>query len=126
MKANILREKSFRFAVRIVNLCKCLCETKEEFVLSKQILKSGTSIGALIRESEYSESKPDFIHKLSIAQKEANETIFWLELLHSTEDISTQEFESLNGDAIEIIKLITSNIKTAKPKISNQLAFTAD
>jgi four helix bundle protein len=84
MKENIVKEKSFCFAVRIVNLSKYLVEQKREFVLSKQILRSGTAIGALIRESEHAESKADFIHKLSIALKEANETDYWIDLLHQT------------------------------------------
>jgi four helix bundle protein len=118
MKENVLKKKSFEFAVRIVNLYKYLCEVKKEFVLSKQILRSGTSIGALIREAEHSESKADFIHKMAIGQKEINETIYWLELLYATEYISIVEFESINVDAIEILKLITTSIKTAKSKLS--------
>jgi len=114
MKKGILKDKSFKFAVRIVSLYKHLCEEKKEFVLSKQILRSGTSVGAMIREAEHSESIADFIHKLSIAQKEINETIYWLELLIKTEYISDKEFESINGDAVEIIKMITSSIKTTK------------
>jgi four helix bundle protein len=119
MKDNILKDKSFKFAVRIVNLYKYILESRKEFVLSKQILRSGTSVGAMIRESEYSESKSDFIHKLSIAQKEINETIYWLELMKETEYISNNEFDSINMDAIEIIKLITSSIKTAKLTIND-------
>jgi len=91
-----------------------LCEEKKEFVMSKQILKSGTSVGANIRETEHSESIADFIHKMAIAQKEINETIFWLELLKETKYILINEFESIHTDAIEIIKMITSSIKTAK------------
>jgi four helix bundle protein len=121
MKNNILKDKSFKFAVRIINLYKYLRKGKKEFVLSKQILRSGTSVGAMIHESEHSESKADFIHKLSIAQKEINETIYWLELLKVTEYISNKKFDSINVDAIEIIKLITSIIKTTKKnsKINN-------
>src|SRR5215510_13775183 len=107
MKKNILKEKSFKFAVRIVNLYKHLCKEKIEFVLSKQIIRSGTSVGANIREAEHSESKADFIHKMAVAQKEINETIYWLELLQETGYISKQEFESINTDAVEIIKMIT-------------------
>jgi four helix bundle protein len=114
MAENILKTKSFRFAVRIVNLYKYLCENKKEFVLSKQILRSGTSVGANVCEAEHSESKSDFIHKMAIAQKEINETIYWLELMRETEYVSIQEFESIHVDAVEIIKLITSSIKTAK------------
>jgi four helix bundle protein len=118
MKKNILKVKSFEFAVRIVNLYKYLCENKKEFVLSKQLLKCGTSVGVMIREAEHSESKADFVHKLAIAQKEINETLYWLELLKKTEYILSNEFESLNTDAVEIIKLITSSIITAKSKLT--------
>lgn len=118
MKKGILRDKSFKFAIRIVNLYKYLCEEEHEYIMSKQVLRSGTSIGAMIREAEHSESKADFIHKLAIAQKEINETIYWLELLQATEYISNQEFESLNLDATEIIKMITSSIKTAKSTLT--------
>ena len=114
MKESVLKEKSFRFAVRIVNLYKYLCEEKKEFVMSKQVLKCGTSIGSNVREAEYAESKADFIHKMAIALKEANETVYWLELLNATEYISSIEFESINNDAIELIKLITSSKKTAQ------------
>ena len=117
MKKSVLKEKSFRFAIRIVNLYKYLCEDKKEFVLSKQILRSGTSVGAMVWEAEHSESKADFIHKLAIAQKEINETIYWLELLKETEYISSKEYESINADAVEVMKIITSSIKTSKSKL---------
>ena len=78
------------------------------------MLRSGTSVGAMVREAEHSESKADFIHKMAIAQKEINETIYWLELLYETQYISKKEFESINADTIEVIKIITSSIKTAK------------
>jgi len=84
--------------------------------LSKQVLRSGTSVGAMVREAEHSESIADFIHKMAIAQKEINETIYWLELMMETEYISNNEFENINTDATEIIKMITSSIKTAKSK----------
>ena len=118
MKENVLKEKSFAFAIRVVNLYKFLCKEKNEFVLSKQVLRSGTSVGALVRESEHTESKSDFIHKLAIAQKEINETLYWLELLCKTEFISVEQFESLNQDAVEIIKMITASIKIAKFKLT--------
>ena len=118
MRENILKDKSFRFAVRIVNLYKQLCDERKEYVLSKQILRSGTSVGAMIREAEHSESKADFVHKMAIAQKEINETIYWLELLCETGYVSKNEFESLNTDAVEIIKIVTSSIKTAKQKLT--------
>jgi len=81
MKENVVRDKSFAFAIRIVRLSRYLAENKKEFILSKQILRSGTSVGALIREADHAESKADFIHKLSVALKEANETDYWIELL---------------------------------------------
>ena len=114
MRENVLRDKSFAFAVRIVNMYKYLSEDKREFVLSKQVLRSGTSVGAMAHESEYSESKADFIHKLAIAQKELNETLYWLKLLLQTEYISQTEYDSISFDAIEIIKILTTSIKTAK------------
>lgn len=119
MKNNIIKNKSFEFAIRIVKLYQFLCNDKKEFVLSKQLLRSGTSIGAMVREAEHSESKADFVHKLAIAQKEINETIYWLELLNTTEYLTKQQFESINKDAVEIIKLITSIIKSTKSNINN-------
>ena len=117
MNKGKLKEKSFKFAVRIVNLYKYLCEDKKELVLSKQVLRSGTSVGAMVREAEHSESKADFIHKMAIAQKEINETIYWLELMCETKLLSGEEFESINLDAIELIKMLTSTIKTAKSSL---------
>lgn len=119
MKENIVKSKSFGFAVRIVKVYQYLCEQKKEFVLSKQLLRSGTSVGAMVREAEHAESKTDFKHKMAIAQKEINETIYWLELLKETEYLTSEQFESINSDAIEIIKLITSILKTTKSNITN-------
>ena len=119
MKENIVKNKSFVFAIRIVKLYQYLCNEKKEFILSKQLLRSGTSVGAMIREAEHAESKPDFKHKMGIAQKEINETIYWLELLKETGYLTTEQFESINIDAIEIIKLITSILKTTKAMINN-------
>ncbi|MBS1573540.1 MAG: four helix bundle protein [Bacteroidetes bacterium] len=119
MKENIIKKKSFEFAIRIVKLFQHLQAEKKEYILSKQFLRSGTSVGALVREAEHSESKADFIHKLAIAQKEINETIYWLELMNATEYLTQKEFESINIDAVEIIKLITSIIKTTKYNINN-------
>ena len=114
MKESILKSKSFSLAVRIVKLYKYLCEQKKEYVLSKQVLRSGTSVGAMVREAEYSESKADFAHKMGIARKELNETLYWLELLLQTEYITQIEYDSLSTDAIEIIKMLTTSIKTTK------------
>ena len=118
MKENIIKEKSFAFAVRIVRLYQYLQESKKEFVLSKQLLKSGTSIGAMVREAEHAETKVDFKHKMAIAQKEANETIYWLELLKETGYLTENEFDSIHENAVEVIKLITTIIKTAKTNLS--------
>ena len=117
MSGNIIKNKSFAFAIRIVKLYQFLCETKKEFVLSKQLLRSGTAVGALIREAEHAESKTDFKHKMSIAQKEINETIYWLELLKETGYLTDEQFENVNNDAVEIIKLLTSIIKSVKANI---------
>ena len=119
MKENIVKNKSFGFAIRIVRLYQFLVAEKKEFVLSKQLLRSGTSVGAMVREAEHAETKKDFVHKMAIAQKEINESIYWLELLKETDYLSVNEFESLNTDAIEIIKLITSIIKSAKSSINH-------
>ncbi|MDK7675054.1 four helix bundle protein [Weeksella virosa] len=114
MRENIVKNRSFSFAVRIVKLYRHLCEQKKEYVLSKQLLRSGTSVGAMVREAEHAESKTDFRHKMAIAQKEINETIYWLELLVATDYLTREQFESINADAVEIIKLIRSIIKTTK------------
>jgi len=113
MKENVLKKKSFDFALRVVKLQKYLQE-KKEYIMSKQLMRSGTSVGAMVREAEFAESKSDFVHKMEIAQKEINETIYWLELLNASDYLTIQQFESINTDAVEIIKLITSSIKTAK------------
>jgi four helix bundle protein len=113
-KENIIKNKSFAFAVRIVKLYKYLVDEKKEYVMAKQLLRSGTSVGAMVREAEHAESKHDFKHKMAIAQKEINESIYWLELLKETNYLSASEFETINNDAVEVIKLITSIIKSTK------------
>ena len=115
VKENVVKQKSFDFALRVVKLFKHL-QGKKEFILSKQLLRSGTAVGAMVREAEFAESKDDFVHKMAIAQKEINETIYWLELLNAAEYLTTREFESISPDATEILKLITASIKTAKGK----------
>ena len=112
-KKNIIKEKSFAFAIDIVNLYKILSE-KKEFVLSRQVLRSGTSIGANVRESEHAQSKADFIHKLSISLKEVNETEYWLDLLYETKYLSDVEFQNIKPKIIELLRLLTSIIKTSK------------
>ncbi len=114
-KKNAIREKSFSFAIEIVLLNKILTERKE-FVLSKQLLRSGTSIGANVREAEHAQSKADFIHKLSISLKETNETEYWLDLLFETKYLSELEYDSIKPKVIELLKLLTSIINTSKGK----------
>jgi four helix bundle protein len=111
---NPVRDKSFRFALRIVKLYQYLKDEKREYVLSKQVLRSGTAIGAMVRESQYAESKADFIHKLAIALKEANETEYWIELLFQSGYIEQKSYQSIHTDAAELLKLLTSIIKTTK------------
>jgi len=116
LKKTVIQEKSLAFAIRVVNLYKFLCEEKKEYVLSKQLLRSDTSIGAMIQESRHAESNADFIHKFAIAQKECNESIYWLELLYETKYISQIEYNSLYENAVELMKIITSSIITSKKK----------
>lgn len=120
MTKNNIQQKSFDFALRIVKLSQFLQKDKKEYVISKQILRCGTAVGAMIREAEHSESKLDFIHKLSISQKEINETIYWLELLVATEFIDKIQFDSVNNDAVEIIKISTTIIKNTKENNKKQ------
>lgn len=115
-KENLIMDKSFAFAVRIVRLYKLLC-ARREFVLSKQSLRCGTSVGALLKESEHAQSKSDFINKLSIALKEANEAEYWILLLHETEYISDVEYRSIVKDCQEIVRLLIAIIKTCKLNI---------
>ncbi len=117
MRENVIRDKSFVFAVKVVRLNKILIENKREYILSKQLMKSGTSVGALVRESEHAESRPDFIHKLSIALKEANESMYWLDLLKETDYIKNNTYESFKINCQELIKLLVSIIKTSKTKL---------
>ena len=116
MKSNILQSKSQAFAVRTIKFYKHLC-SKNEFVLGKQILKSGTSIGANIRESRNAQSPSDFISKMNIALKEADETQYWLEIMHDAGIINRTEYEALNNDIKELIALLTSSIKTLKKNL---------
>lgn len=117
MKENILREKAFEFALRNIKLYQYLVGEYKEFVLSKQVLKSGTSIGANIEESVHAQSKIDFIHKLSIAQKEACETNYWIRLLKESDYIKPKLAESLLSDCEEIQRMLTASIKTVKRNI---------
>jgi four helix bundle protein len=106
--------------LRVVKLAKYLQDEKKEFVLSKQVLRSGTAIGALVREAEHAESKTDFAHKMNVALKEANATLYWLELLHQAEYIADQSFESIRLDSEELVKLLVSIVKTTKAAMHAQ------
>jgi len=113
-KENIILEKSYKFSLKIIKLYKYLCEDKKEFILSKQILRSGTSIGANINESQSAESKNDFIHKLGIAAKEIRETEYWLRLLKDGQFIESKSFESIIEECNELKKITSSIILTCK------------
>ena len=111
MKENVVIAKSMAFSVRIVNLCKYLSLSKKEYVISRQICKSGTSIGANISEAQRAQSTADFVSKMKIALKEANETQYWLQLLHRTSYLTDKEFNSLHEDLVEILKILTAICK---------------
>ena len=111
---NIIESKSFDFAIRIVNLYKYLTDKKNEYVLSKQLLRSGTSIGANVAEAEQAQCKPDFVSKMNIALKETSETKYWIKLLTATEFLSEKESNSLLADCVGLEKLLTSIIKSSK------------
>ena len=117
MKENILKTKSFNFAIRIVRLYKYLKNEHNEFILSQQIVRSGTAIGALIREAEHGESLKDFAHKLNIGSKEANEAKFWLDLLFAKEFITRKMYQSINTDCEELLKLLIASLKTTKRRL---------
>ena len=116
-KRGAIVRQSFGFAIWVVNLYKYLVTEKKEFVLSKQLLRSGTAVGALIREAQNAEIKADFIHKLGIAQKECDESIYWLELLSETYFLGQEQFESLKSDSESLLKMIRSAIITTKNKL---------
>jgi four helix bundle protein len=116
-KPNPLKEKSFHFAKVIINLYKNLTEEKREYVLSKQLLRSGTSIGANVREAQNEQSDSDFVYKLYVSQKECDETLYWLELLKETNFISERSFSTLHQEAQEILKMLKSSILTVKQRI---------
>ena len=116
MKESPLRIKSFNLAVLIVEFCRKLSQEKKEFVLSKQLLRSGTNPGAMVREAQNAESRKDFIHKLKIAQKETSETMYWLELLRESDLIEVEKYNQLHSLSKEVIKMIVSTVKTTSNK----------
>jgi len=113
---SVLVDKSYAFAIRIVNMNRYLLETKKEYVLRKQLLRSGTAIGALVSEAQYAQSKADFINKLHIALKEANESKYWIRLLYDTDYITQEMYESILPDTEALIKMLTSSINTTKER----------
>ena len=115
-KDNAIQIKSRNFAIRVINCYKFLVDERHEYVMSKQMLRCGTSIGANVRESINAQSRPDFLNKLNIALKEAGETEYWLDLLHTTNYLDEKQFESLEVDCVELIKLLTTIIKSIKQK----------
>jgi len=122
----VIVNKSKDFALRIINMYKYLCVEKREYVISKQVLRSGTSIGANVREGVRGQTKPDFIAKMSVAQKEAEETCYWLELLYESGYINKSIFESMYRDNLEINRILASIILTARQNLKNQLKPKAE
>ena len=116
MKENTIREKSMKFAIRIVNLYRMLCETRKEYVMAKQVLRAGTSIGANIAEAECAISRKDFLAKMYISFKECAETKYWLELLQRTGFIGLEEYTSILGNCDELYPILSSITKTVKNK----------
>ena len=115
-KKGPLHSKSYLFAIEIVKLCKYLNNAKKEYTLAKQIIRSGTAIGSIIREAEFASSRQEFIYKLTLSLKEANETIYWLYLLYDTDYISKEHFEKLKPECDALISMLVASIKTAKSK----------
>ena len=114
MKENIIKEKSYSFAIRIVRMYQTISERNREYVLSKQYLRSGTAVGALVYESEHAQSVADFISKINIALKEANETFYWLSLLRDTGYLTIEESRSIQRDAQELVRILAAILKTIK------------
>ncbi len=112
--SNIIKDKSFKYAVQIVDIYKVLTADRKEYIMSKQLLRSGTSVGANVREAQNAESKADFIHKLGIAQKETDEVLYWIELLNETKYLKTEEFDSLHAGGTELLKIIRTIIINSK------------
>ncbi len=116
MRNSIIHQKSYAFALKVIRLYSFLTEKKKEYTLSNQLLRSGTSIWAMIREAEFGQSRADFVSKLSIALKEANESEYWLSLLYDSDFLSEEEFCSIHEDALEIVRILVASIKTTKSK----------
>lgn len=121
MKQNLVYDKAFKFSIRIVNLHKYLCKEKQEYILSKQVVRSGTSIAANIREAIQAQSKKDFLNKINIALKESSETTYWLELLQATDYLPEKSFKSIHEECNELYKILASIVKTTKENIGNKI-----
>jgi four helix bundle protein len=117
MSKSILKDKSYAFAILIVKLSQLLVNERKEYVLSKQLLRSGTAVGALIREAEFAQSKADFINKMSISLKEANETLYWLDLLKDTDYITNAHHQQLHSSCKELVAMLVSSVKTTKSRL---------
>lgn len=115
----VLREKSYAFAIRVVRLNQFLCNEKKEYVLSKQLLRSGTAVGALIKEAEFGQSRADFRNKMTIALKEANESVYWLNLLRDTDYITEKMFQSMSDDCLELVRMLVATVKTTKKSVDD-------
>jgi len=111
---SVVAAKSYCFAIGVVAIYKILVEDKNEYVLSKQLLRSGTAIGALVREAQHAQSRADFVHKMNVALKEANETAYWISLLNDTGYLSVEVFSSLSNDCDELLRLLVKIVKTSK------------
>lgn len=117
LEENVTQQKSYLFAIRIVKAYKYLSVSRGEYILSKQLLRSGTAVGALVREGIHAQSRADFLNKMNIALKEAYETEYWISLLHDTDYLSDDMFCSIHADSIELVKLLTSTVKTLKDSL---------
>ena len=120
---NVIEQRSHIFALRIIKAYKYLCKEKSEHVLSKQLLRSGTSVGAMIREAKFAQSRADFVNKMSIALKEANETLYWIELLYESDYIDNNVFKSIHTEADEITSILASIVESTK---ANSLKFDSN
>lgn len=118
-RINVVEERSYQFSIRIINLYKYLDENKRIYDIARQLLRSGTAIGAFIKEAVHAQSKADFLNKMNVALKEANETIYWLSLLHDTNYLKDNEFLSINNDCEELLKLLISIVKTTKNNLNH-------
>ena len=111
---SVLKQKSYVFALQVIIACRCIFNEKREYILGKQFLRSGTAVGALVREAEFAQSRADFVSKLSIALKESNETDYWISLLKDSEILTIETAKQLKTDNEELLKMLVSSIKTAK------------